>query len=104
MNEEPMTPDEAKLSKLLRQGRPEVELPPGFQASVWRRIEKPQAAPVGIMELLVGWILRPKLAAAGLALVVVLAAGAGAIRGVHSGEREARDRYVSAVDPSYSMH
>jgi len=103
MNEEPMTPDEAKLSKLLRQGCPGVELPSGFQAAVWRRIEKPQGVPVGIMQLLAGWILRPKLAAAGLAVVVVLAAGAGAIRGVRSGEREARDRYVSSVDPSYSL-
>jgi hypothetical protein len=36
-----------------------------------------------------------------LAGVVLLASGAGALRGIHSGEREARDRYVASVDPSY---
>jgi len=36
-------------------------------------------------------------------VVAVSSAKEGAIRGVRSGEREARDRYVSSVDPSYSL-
>lgn len=81
-----------------------AEVPPGFRNAVWRRIEKPQGVTGSFAERLAEWILRPKLAAIGLAVVVVLAAGAGAIRGVKAGEHEARDRYVSAVDPSYSLH
>lgn len=104
MSEEQISPDDVKLSKLLRRVRPGVALPPGFQNSVWRRIERPEQGPVSFAERLAGWILRPKLAAAGLAVVVLLAAGAGAVRGVRSGERQARDRYVSAVDPSYLSH
>src|SRR5262245_33068114 len=90
-----------KLSTLLRAARPMAELPPRFQNSVWRRIESGEVARASLLERLADWIWTPRLATAGLALVIVLAAGAGAARGVRVGEREARDRYVTSVDPSY---
>jgi hypothetical protein len=102
MSENMMQAGDEKLGKLLRATRPVAELPPGFQDNVWRRIEKGEQSPVGIVDLLAGWFLRPRLATAGLAAVVVLAAGAGAMHGMKAGEREARDKYVSSVDPSYS--
>jgi hypothetical protein len=102
MSENMMQSGDEKLGKLLRATRPVAELPPGFQNDVWRRIEKGEQPKAGIVELLAGWFLRPRLATAGLAAVVLLAAGAGAIHGMKSGEREARDRYVASVDPSYS--
>ena len=102
MSEDMMQAGDEKLGKLLRANRPVAELPPGFQNNVWRRIEKGEQPKAGIAELLAGWFLRPRLATAGLAAVVLLAAGAGAMHGIKSGEREARDKYVASVDPSYS--
>jgi hypothetical protein len=103
MNEDKRELGDEGLSRLLKASRPVAELPPGFQDSVWRRIENGERAVPGTWERLAGWFLRPRLAAAGLALVVLLASGAGALRGIHSGEREARDRYVASVDPSYLL-
>jgi hypothetical protein len=102
MSEDVKQSGDEKLERLVRAARPSVELPPGFQSSVWRRIEEGQMPAVGILERLAGWFLTPRLATAGLAALVILAAGAGAVHGMRTGEREARDRYVASVDPSYS--
>lgn len=102
MSENMMQAGDEKLGKLLRASRPVAKLPPGFQNNVWRRIEKGEQPKAGLVELLAGWFLKPKLATAGLAAIVLLAAGAGVMHGTKSGEREARDRYVASVDPSYS--
>jgi hypothetical protein len=101
MREDVKPPGDEKLGRLLRAARPEAELPPGFQNSVWQRIERGEPLSAGILERLAGWFLTPRLATAAVAAVVLLAAGAGALRGIQSGEREARDRYVASVDPSY---
>jgi hypothetical protein len=95
-------PGDEKLTALLRSARPAAELPPGFQRNVWQRIEKAEPWSAGILEWLAGWLLTPRVATVGLALIIVMAAGAGAARGMHAGEREARDRYVASVDPSYA--
>jgi hypothetical protein len=84
--------------------RPQAELPPGFQAAVWRRIEHGDMSPVNVLERLARWFLTPRLATALAAAVLLVAAGAGAMRGVHKAERESRDRYVASVDPSYFQH
>ena len=93
--------NDEKLSRVLRAGRPVAELPPGFQAAVWRRIEKDDAPSVSVVELLARWFMTPRLATAAVTAVVVLAAGLGAMRGIHKGDEQARDRYVASVDPSY---
>ena len=90
-----------RLGMLLRSGRPKAELPPGFQNAVWRRIEKGDQRSVGLVERLAQWFLTPRLATVAVAVVVVLAAGVGAVRGMQKGEQQARDRYVASVDPSY---
>jgi hypothetical protein len=95
---------DAKLSVALRTARPVSELPPGFEAAVWRRIEKGSVTQGNVLERLARLLVTPRLATALVAVVLLLAASAGAIRGVHKGEREARDRYVASVDPSYSQH
>jgi hypothetical protein len=104
MKDDNSEPGDVKLSAALRAARPRSELPPGFQAAVWRRIEKGDVTSVSVLERLAGWFVTPRLATALAAAVLVLAAGAGAMRGVHKGEREARDRYVASVDPSYFQH
>jgi len=101
MKEHKLEPGDAKLTALLRSGRPSAGLPPGFQHAVWRRIEKAEQASSGMLERLAQWFLTPRLAAAGLAAVVLLAVCAGVVRGIRTGEREARDRYVASVDPAY---
>jgi len=94
-------PGAEKLSALLRAARPALELPPGFERHVWQRIERGEPRSAGILESVAGWLLTPRIAAAGLVLVMIVSAGAGVARGFRSGERQARDRYVASVDPSY---
>ena len=89
------------LSALLRAGRPAAEFPPGFENAVWRRIENGNGSSAGLLERLAQLFLTPRVAAAGLAAVVIVAAGTGTMQGIRTGEREARDRYVASVDPSY---
>jgi len=101
MKEDNVQPGDEKLGRLLREARPVPDLPPGFQNAVWRRIEKDERPSVGVLERLAQWVLTPRLATAGLAAVVLLAAGAGAMHGMKMGEREARDKYVASVDPAY---
>jgi hypothetical protein len=101
MKEDILQPGDDKLGRLLREARPASELPSGFQNAVWRRIEKGEQPSVGILERLAQWVLTPRLATTCIAAVVLVAAGAGAIHGMKTGEREARDKYVASVDPSY---
>src|SRR5690348_6788560 len=94
-------PGDERLGALLRAARPAPELPPGFERQVWQRIERSEPRSGGILDWVVSRSLTPRAATAGLALVIVLAAGAGAARGLRAGERESRDRYIASVDPSY---
>jgi hypothetical protein len=104
MSEDVKQSGDENLARLLRAARPAKDLPPGFENSVWRRIEKGEESSIGLLERLAGWFLKPRFATAGLAALIILAAGAGAVHGMHTGEQEARDRYVASVDPSYSHH
>ena len=101
MKENKREPADESLGKLLRAVRPTPELSAGFQAAVWRRIERGEQTSPGILERLAAWLLTPRFATAGLAAVVLLAGALGAMRGIQTGEREARDRYMASVDPSY---
>jgi len=104
MKEDKLVPGDAKLTGLLRSGRPSAAVPPGFRDAVWRRIEKGDQRSVGWVERLAQLFLTPRLAMATAAAVILLAAGAGAVRGISAGERQAMHRYVASVDPSYLQH
>ena len=71
-------PDDAKLSSLLRQSRVAPPLPPRFQENVWRRIESAAAGKTagspGWLEAVIASMLRPRLALAGVAALVVAGA------------------------------
>ena len=104
MQENKLEPGDARLTGLLRSARPSAELPPGFGNAVWRRIKRGDVRSAGWVELLAQLFLRPRLAMATAAAVILIAAGAGAVRGLSAGERQAMHRYLASVDPSYLQH
>src|SRR5262245_42377396 len=104
MSEDIKRPGDEELGRLLRSARPVGELPPGFENAVWRRIERSEQPSMGLVERLAGWCLTPRLATAALAAVGLIAASAGAVHGMRTGAREAQDRYVESVDPTYLRH
>ena len=79
-------------------------MPPRFQEGVWRRIEE-AAAPaksnsgIAWLDALAALVLRPRLALATAAVLMV----AGALLGVRDGNQMARQdaqaRYLAAVAP-----
>lgn len=95
--------DETKLSALLREARPSPELPPRFQENVWRRIEHTEES-VAVsdtwLDRLATWVLRPQLAFALAATLVLAGAGLGWSHGEQLARSEAQARYVSAVAPN----
>src|SRR5947207_15190338 len=107
MNDSESNQSDERLSALLRAERPVAELPPRFSAHVWRRIEEDEQKSFvfpSVLELLSKWFVTPRIAAPALAALVVVAVVAGAVRGMHLGNREARDRYVASVAPSYLQY
>ena len=106
MNSTP--PEDPQLRGLLREWQPDAALPPRFQESVWRRIERPDSAPVGIKwswwERLAGQLLRPKWATAGLLTVVLLGGLSGFTTGADQAQSVAQGRYIASVDPYHKGH
>ena len=104
MNNTLSQPDDAKLSQLLREARPAPPLPPGFQNAVWRRLEKaePPQEPfslAGWLDRCAAWLLRPRLAAAGLAVLLLVGALVGVMDGVSLSKQAAQQRYLASVSP-----
>ena len=105
----PSQKDEA-LSKLLKTWKPEAQLPPRFQETVWHRIEFAETVPSrGFLQTFGGWIekifARPALAVAYVAILLFTGVGAGywhAEGRAVQATSEMRSRYVQSVDP-YQM-
>ncbi|NOS69394.1 MAG: hypothetical protein HOP33_05615 [Verrucomicrobia bacterium] len=105
MKENDLNQNDAALSTLLRQARPASSLPPRFQENVWRRIERaeePKTAPArtGWLDALATWILRPQLAFAVAAVLVLMGMGLGWNSGERLARNDAQARYLSAVAPN----
>ena len=102
MNELNFNSEDALLKEHLGNSRPSVPLPPRFRENVWRRIEAAESASTksGWLERLAALFLRPRLALATAAVLVV----AGALLGVQAGNqvshKDAQVRYVAAVAPN----
>jgi len=99
----PLDGDEA-LRKILREARPAPDLPPGFQNTVWHRIEAAELASepnseIPWLDRMVGWLLRPRLAIASIALLFILGGSLGVMAGVSHSKQTDRDRYVASVSP-----
>ena len=90
-----------KLSTLLRESRQSPALPSRFQEAVWRRIEIVDASRSANsflrLEALVNTLLRPRLALAAVATLVLLGAMLGAREGAQTARRDAEARYLTAV-------
>lgn len=95
-------PDDPRLRSLLRDARPAPDLPPGFQNSVWRRIEHADVKSASLLDRvdeLVAWLLRPRHALVGATALVLLGITIGVMQGGNLAHDLARDRYVAAVSP-----
>lgn len=99
---ENMNPEDTKLSALLRQTRPSPSLPPRFQENVWRRIEDAEvpAASVSWLEALAGLVVRPRLAYATVAALLLVGMLLGVHEGTQAAKQDAQARYVASVAPN----
>ena len=96
-----LEPDDARLGTLLRESRPSPSLPPRFQENVWRRIEKADAkSAANWLDALAGWLMRPRLAFAVAAVLVLTGLGLGWNNGERLARNDAQARYLSAVAPN----
>ncbi len=96
-----LEPDDARLGALLRECRLSPSLPPRFQENVWCRIEKADATTnVNWLDVLAGWLLRPRLAFAIAAVLVLTGLGLGWNKGERLARNDAQARYLSAVAPN----
>ena len=105
MEEQNFKSDEGKLSGLLRDSRENPTLPPRFRENVWRRIESTdvRSIPVGDanwFDAVAAWFLRPRLALAMAAVLVLTGLGLGWSKGEQLARQGAQARYVAAVAPN----
>jgi len=101
MKESHNHPDDLHVSALLRQARASPSLPPRFQQNVWRRIEDAEApAKTGSwLDALAALILRPRLALAATAVLMLAGVFAGALEGRQGARHDAQMNYLAAVAP-----
>ena len=105
MNKENINPDDAKLGALLRQSRVSPALPPHFREGVWRRIEEAEApirsaVKTNWLDALAALILRPRLAFAAVATLMLLGVLLGTHDGTQIARQDAQARYLTAVAPN----
>ena len=94
---------DVRLSDLLRQARPAPALPPRFEESVWRRIERqelPAATSAGWLDQMVAALVRPRLAVAAIAAILLFGGILGTVDGTTDAREAARERYVASVAPT----
>ena len=106
MNDDTHEMGDERLRSLLLEARPASQLPPRFQESVWRRLEKEDAAPITKPPSL-GWLQRwterlllPRFALASLALLLVAGGLTGFVSSADMVKQQAQERYLSAVAPN----
>jgi hypothetical protein len=101
MNDSNPKSDDRKLTDLLREARAASSLPPRFQEGVWRRIENggrdKTADAFPWLETVLRRVLRPRLALATVATLVLLGAVLGVVDGAETARQAAQSRYLEAV-------
>jgi hypothetical protein len=99
--------DDEKLSRLLREWRTDVSVPPRFQENVWQRVERAQSSAKFTVRTAVahwiGYVLpRPALAVSYIAIVLAIGLTVGWAQARQTTSRvksELGDRYVQSLDP-----
>lgn len=99
--------DEQKLSKLLKEWRSDISLPPRFQEGVWHRLErsesKTNSSGWAAFAHWIGNVLpRPALAVSYIAVFLAIGLTAGWAEARQTTARvkgELGDRYVQSLDP-----
>jgi len=96
-----MDQEDAKLQELLRGSRATPPLPPRFQEYVWRRIGDAEAParPAPWLDALVNWVLRPRLAFASVAVLMLVGILLGTRGGAQAARHDAQARYIASVAP-----
>ena len=91
--------DENKIRALLNEARPQVELPPRFRESVWRRIDQGEAHTPSInwLEALASLLLRPRFAIPSIAMLLLMGTLIGSLNGQAQARLIAQERYVATV-------
>ena len=97
--------NDAPLSVLLREARPEAELHPGFQEEVWRRIVSGEAAERRARartwwKIFLQRVATPRVAIGGAIALILFSGLAGVVHGSEAAKDAARGRYLASVAPS----
>jgi len=102
MKENNQASDDPRISALLRQARLAPDLPPRFPQQVWRRIENAAAPATSAswLDAVVNLLLRPKLALAAVALVLLMGGLAGTLEGRQAARHDAQMHYLASVAPA----
>lgn len=108
-NVKPEDQNNESLSNLLKEWRPNTDLPPGFQASVWNRIDAKKGEPAisqpmwkAISVWFTQFAARPHVAAGYIAVFVLIGMTVGWTQGRREITRIHDDlakRYVQTLDP-----
>ena len=99
---EKMNPSDNKFSEVLRAARPSPSLPPRFQENVWRRIEDAEAPAKSDswLDALAALVLRPRLAYATVAMLMLAGVLLGTYHGAQNAKQTEQARYLAAVAPN----
>jgi len=105
MKETHFKSEDDKLNGLLREARTASSLPPRFQENVWRRIETAERRDASLadgnwLDAFAAWVLRPRLAFAVAAMLVLAGLGFGWSSGEQLARQDAQARYVATVAPN----
>jgi hypothetical protein len=100
----PNPQDDARLSGLIRASREAQPLPPRFQESVWRRIERGEApasvpAESNWLDAFAALLLRPRFALACVSVLLLAGVLLGTVKGATATKLEAQARYFASVSP-----
>ncbi len=85
---------------------PATPLPPHFQESVWRRIEREESranlapTPLAWLNQRIERLLLPRFALASLALLLVAGGLTGFVASAGAAKQQAQERYLAAVAPN----
>lgn len=103
--------EDPRLSALLHSWQVPTTAPPRFAEQVWARLgQMNPEPPTSVWNILRAWLTatlrNPRVAAAYMAVLLALGAGAGALRGHSAASAMAGDlqaRYVQSIDPFAAM-